>query len=107
MREGSLSNYHFLSIPFNAPHVPEALVTANFLLSPEAQYSKNLPENWGDLTALDIDRLPEQWRERFRTIDLGKATLPIEQLEEAAVPEISSEYVEYLERRWQEEVLHR
>jgi putative spermidine/putrescine transport system substrate-binding protein len=105
MREGSLSNYHFLSIPFNAPNVPEALVTANFLLSPAAQYSKNLPENWGDLTALEMSRLPERWRDRFRSIELGEATLPLSELGEAAVPEISAEYVEYLEQRWKEEVL--
>ena len=105
MEEGAISNIHYVSIPFNAPHVPAAMVSANFLLSPEAQLSKNKPENWGDLTVLDPQRLSEEWRERFAQLDLGPAALPVDELSAAAVPEIDSGYVEYLERRWEEELL--
>ena len=67
MEEGAISNIHYVAVPFNAPHVPAALVTANFLLSPEAQLSKNNPGNWGDLTVLDPQRLPEEWQSRFES----------------------------------------
>ena len=105
MEEGAISNIHYVSVPFNAPHVPAAMVTANFLLSPAAQLSKNRPENWGDLTVLDPQRLPEEWQQRFAQLDLGPAALPVDELSAAAVPEIDSGYVEYLEKRWEEELL--
>ncbi len=105
MEEGAISNIHYVSVPFNAPHVPAAMVTANFLLSPEAQISKNKPVNWGDLTVLTPQRLPDEWQDRFEQLDLGPAALPIDDLSAAAVPEIDSDYVEYLEKRWEEELL--
>jgi len=105
MEGNSLANQHYVSIPFNAPNVPAALVTADFLLSPEAQYSKNQPATWGDMTVLDLTRLPAEWARKFEDLELGAATLPFEILSRNSVPEISAEYVEYLEKRWQEELL--
>jgi len=103
--EGSISNIHFTSIPWNAPNVPGAMVLANYLLSPEAQYSKNIPANWGDFTVLDLSRLPADWRNKFAGLDLGAATLPIDELSRAAVPEISPDYVEAIESTWTLKVL--
>ena len=103
--EGSISNIHFTSIPWNAPNVPGAMVLANYLLSPEAQYSKNIPANWGDFTVLDPSRLPEEWRSKFAGLDLGAATLPLDELSAAAVPEISPDYLEAIETTWTQEVL--
>jgi len=104
MTDGSLYNTHFVAIPFNAPHPAGALVLANYLLSPEAQYSKNRLENWGDFTVLAIDRLPETYRQRFDELDLGDATVPLAEFEEFGVPEIPSEYWEALESGWDENV---
>jgi putative spermidine/putrescine transport system substrate-binding protein len=103
--EGSLSNTHFTSIPWNAPNAAGAMVLADFLLSREMQYSKNIPENWGDFTVLDPRRLDREWQEKLQNLDLGIATLPLEELTAAAVPEISPTYVEALEEAWYREVL--
>lgn len=103
--EGSISNIHFTSIPWNAPNVPGAMVLANYLLSPEAQYSKNIPANWGDFTVLDPSRLSGEWQNKFAQLDLGQATLPLGELSNAAVPEISPSYVEAIEKSWIREVL--
>ncbi len=105
LADGSIYNTHFTAVPFNAPNRAGALVVANFLLSPEAQLSKNQPANWGDFTALDISRLSEEERHKFATLDLGAATLPLAELGRAAVPEIPSEYLEHLEKDWQKLVL--
>lgn len=105
MQDGSIFNTHFTAIPFNAPNIAGALVVANFLLSPEAQLHKNNPANWGDFTALDLERLDEEGRARFLTLDLGEATLPLAELAKAAVPEIPSEYLELLETDWEKFVL--
>lgn len=104
MSDGSLFNTHFLAIPFNAPNLPAALVLINDLLSPEAQYSKNRLENWGDFTILDMARLPEEFRTAFAALDLGDATVSLEELSRYGVPEIPAEYWEALEDGWDREV---
>ncbi len=49
---GALSNIHFLAIPWNANSSAGALVTINFLLSPEAQSRKGDLTVWGDPSVL-------------------------------------------------------
>lgn len=104
MTDGSLFNTHFTAIPFNAPNTAGAVVLANFLLSPEAQLSKNRLENWGDFTVLALDRLPQEYQDRFESLDLGSATVPPAEFDRYGVPEIPSEYWEALERGWDEHV---
>jgi putative spermidine/putrescine transport system substrate-binding protein len=106
MDEGSLSNTHFTSIPFNAPNVPGAMVLANFLMSVDAQLSKFRPDNWGDFPTLDMGRLTPEDRQRFREVELGPATLSPADLSAAALPEIPSTYLEELENGWEDHVLH-
>jgi putative spermidine/putrescine transport system substrate-binding protein len=106
MEEGSLSNTHFTSIPFNAPNVPGAMALANFLMSVDAQLSKFRPDNWGDFPALDMGRLAPENRQRFREVELGPATLSPADLSAAALPEIPSTYLEELEDGWEDHVLH-
>lgn len=103
--DGSLSNTHFTSIPYNSPNKAGAMVVSNFLISPEAQLSKNSPKNWGDFTVLAISKLLDRDREAFKKLDLGKATLPLETLDKYAVPEIPSKYWEELEAGWDNNVL--
>lgn len=101
MKEGSIYNTHFTAIPFNSVNREGAMVLANFLLSPEAQLSKNDPANWGDFTVLDLKKLSDENRKKFTDLDLGRPTLPLEILEKHAVPEVVSEYVEALEKEWE------
>jgi len=107
MKDGSIYNTHFIAVPYNAPNKPGALVAANFLMSPDAQLSKNQPENWGDFTVLDLSRLDNDMRKRFESVDLGKATLSINVLALYGVPEIPSDYLEVLEAGWEEKVLRK
>ncbi len=101
---GTLNNTHYLAIPSNAPNKAAAQVAANFLQSPEAQREKQDPEGWGDLTALSLDRLPEETRGGFAE-PRGKATLPTRVLQENRVPEARTEWLLRLEEGWREEVL--
>ena len=105
MKKASLFNTHFIAIPFNAPSKEAAIVVADFLLSPQAQYSKNIPENWGDFTVLTVDKLKEDDKKLFDTLDLGKASLPFEEWDSNGIPEIPSSYIEALEKGWEENVL--
>lgn len=104
MKEGSLFNLHFTAVPFNATNKPGALVLANFLMSPAAQYSKLDPINWGDYPAIDVARLPESIRQKFASVYLGKSVVSHHELALTAVPEIPAEYVVALDEGWQEHV---
>ncbi|MFW6000745.1 MAG: ABC transporter substrate-binding protein [Halanaerobium sp.] len=100
IEEGTISNTHFLAVPFNAPNKEAALVTANFLMSFEAQLDKMKPEVWGDFTVLDLDKLSEEQRSKIEDLDLGEATLPLAELQAKAVPEIPAKWVPVIEEEW-------
>ncbi|MDQ4128527.1 MAG: ABC transporter substrate-binding protein [Actinomycetota bacterium] len=101
---GTLSNTHYVAVPFNSPNKAGAQVVANFLQSPEAQMAKQDPDGWGDLTTLDVDRLPDDAREAL-TRTGGRAALPADELQENRVPEARAEWLLELEDGWQEKVL--
>ena len=63
---GTLSNTHFVAIPYNAAAKAGALVLADFLISPEAQAHKQDPKVWGDPTVLDLARLSPAGQSAFR-----------------------------------------
>lgn len=100
IEEGTIANTHFLAVPFNAPQKEAALVTANFLLSFEAQLNKMQPEVWGDFTVLDMDKLNNEQKRKFQDLDLGEATLPLSELQENRVPEIPAKWVPIIEEEW-------
>lgn len=102
--EGTLANTHFVTVPFNTTNPYGALVTIDFLLSPDAQLKKMDLEYWGENIALNVDRLPEEYVEQLEIIDRGPATLSQEELESHRLPEMSAEYVQWLERGWIENV---
>ncbi len=101
---GTLNNTHYVAIPFNAPNKAGAQVVANFLESPEAQIKKQDPDGWGDLTTLDIGRLPKDAQKDLAQPG-GEATLPTRVLQEHRVPEARTEWLLALEEGWQEKVL--
>ena len=103
--EGTISNTHFLAIPFNAEHKEGAMVVADFLLSPEAQLQKADPAMWGDFPAIDINRLDPQWQAKFADLPRGIATLPDNVLQSHQLPEPPSEILIRLEKEWDKQVL--
>lgn len=103
--EGTIANTHFVAIPFNAKDKGAAMVVANFLLSPEAQREKALPEVWGDFPAISRDKLPTDWQQRFAALPRGPATLDDSFLQAHQLPEPPSEILIELEKGWDEQVL--
>jgi len=96
---GTIGNTHFVAIPFNSSAREAALVTANFLLSPEAQLRKQNPELWGDPTVLAINKLGDRDREAFNALDLGIATLSPQELG-PTIAEPHPTWVRALEKAW-------
>ncbi len=97
--KGSIGNTHFVAIPFNAAHKEGAMVTADFLLSPEAQARKEDPRFWGDPTVLDLEKLTASERKLFAGLDLGPATLSPEKLV-PVLPEPHPSWMVLLQKAW-------
>jgi putative spermidine/putrescine transport system substrate-binding protein len=106
-KEGTISNTHFVAIPFNASDKAGAMVVANFLISPEAQLKKADIEIWGDMPAIDIQRLDSEWQEKFKKMPRGIATLSDEELQSHQLPEPPSKILIRLEKGWDKHVLKR
>ena len=104
-KEGTISNTHFVAIPFNAAAKEGAMVVADFLISPEAQLKKADPEVWGDFPAIDIERLDATWQEKFNSLPRGIATLSDRELQTHQLPEPPSEILIRLEKGWEKHVL--
>jgi putative thiamine transport system substrate-binding protein len=96
---GTIGNTHFVAIPYNANAKAGALVTANFLLSPEAQARKADPTVWGDPTVLDVAALPAPDRARFDMLAEDPAILP-PALMRPTLREPDPSWTERLERAW-------
>ncbi|MCB1453672.1 MAG: ABC transporter substrate-binding protein [Rhizobiaceae bacterium] len=96
---GTLSNTHFVAIPYNAAAKAGALVLANFLISPEAQAHKQDPQVWGDPTVLNVGKLDAEDKAKFDALDLGIATLAPEDLG-PALDEPHPTWMDRLETEW-------
>lgn len=102
---GTIGNTHYLAISYNSPHKAAAMVLANLVLSPEAQFEKTRPEVWGDLPVVSMDRLPEEWQERFRNQDRHPALLSPRVLGEHTLPELQATWLQAIEEGWTRNVL--
>lgn len=100
LRDGTIANTHYVGIPFNAPNPAGAMVVANMLLSPEAQFEKQQPEVWADGTVLNISRLPAPWADSFATLSADPRAIPRDTLARYAVPEVAPAYHERLSSDW-------
>ena len=78
---GSLSNVHYLSIPYNASNPSSAKLVINFMISKEAQLRKNSQEIWGDPTVLNYKKLGNKWQKKFESLSKGSATISFKDLE--------------------------
>lgn len=98
-RSGSVANAHFLAIPVNAKAREAALVTINFMLSPEAQARKSDIRLWGDSGVLAIDRLPAAEQARFATL-AAKGHLASAEIPGPVLAEPHPSWMEALEKAW-------
>lgn len=77
MDDGSLSNIHFVAIPYNAAHQSSAKIVANFMLSVKAQAKKQQATIWGDRTVLDLSLLTNAQQALFKQKMTHSSALPI------------------------------
>lgn len=93
---GTIQNSHYIGIVKHAPNRSAALVTVNFLISPEAQLEKLAPGVWGDGTVLDLSTLPPDWRAKFESVP-GRRFAPLRsEIQSKALEELAPEYMIHL-----------
>ncbi|GAA3950685.1 ABC transporter substrate-binding protein [Allohahella marinimesophila] len=96
---GTLGNFSFVGIPFNASHPAGAMVVANFMLSPEAQARKQDATVWGNSTVLSLEKLTEQQRALFEKLPQLPGAASTAELEKV-IAEPHPSWVEALEQAW-------
>jgi len=101
---GTLSNTHYLAVPFNTANASGALVAINEMISFEAQVEKFKPSVWGDGLAISTSRMSDEQIKTVNNIDRGQSTLSPEILDAHKLPEMSASYVDVLEEMWYERV---
>jgi putative spermidine/putrescine transport system substrate-binding protein len=102
---GTIGNTNYVTIPLNSPNKAAAMVAANFLLSPEAQYEAAKPEVTGWSTPLSFAKLPKEWVDKFYALPRSEATLPSDELNSKKLSELQSTWLTRIEQDWQTSVL--
>lgn len=100
MRDGSLSNTHFVAIPYNASHPQAAQLVANFLMSPKAQAHKQTPAVWGDKTVLVQSALSPEQQALFDSKQTHQSALPFDSITRT-VSEPHPSWVDAIMQGWQ------
>lgn len=90
---GTIQNSHYMGISKLSGNIPAAMVVCNFLISPEAQLYKMRPDVWGDGTILDMDKLDQEWRDKFMQVPGRKFAPPREEIKKRALQEPAPEYM--------------
>ncbi len=100
---GTVGNSNFMAIAYNAPHKAAALVAINEVMSPEMQLAQY--ETLGNLTVLDLAKLPEADQQAFADVQLGASQLPSAELLSHRVTEAAGPVIPIIEQLWLDEVV--
>lgn len=104
LEDGTIGNTNYVAIPYNSPNKAAAMVTANFLISFDAQYEKAKADVWGAAPAIDIGRLESAERERISALPRNPAVVAPEILARHTLPELHPDWISAIEKGWQENV---
>lgn len=100
MHDGSLSNTHFVAIPYNASHQQSAQLVANFLLSPLAQAQKQKASIWGDSSVLIQSTLNNKQQKLFKAQLAHPSALPFNSIKRT-LSEPHPDWVNAIIEGWQ------
>lgn len=90
---GTIQNSHYLGIVRHSARKAAAMAVINFMISPQAQWQKMQPGVWGDGTILSVEKLPQEWKEKFAAIP-GRTYAPKRsEIQEKALMEPAPEYM--------------
>ena len=101
--KGTIGNTNFMAIAGNSGNKAGAMVAINEMLSPEIQASRY--DSMKVLPVLDNTKLSDEQKAAFDAVDLGKGTIPQDELLAKRLPEMPAELVPIIEEIWAEEVV--
>lgn len=101
--KGTIGNTNFMAIAKNSGNKAGAIVAINEMLSPEIQASRY--DTMKVIPVLDNTKLSEEQKAEFDKVDLGKGTIPQDELLSKRLPEMPAELVSIIEEIWTEEVV--
>tara|TARA_R110000850_G_scaffold22357_12_gene66001 strand:+ start:1056 stop:2303 length:1248 start_codon:yes stop_codon:yes gene_type:complete len=104
LQDGTIGNTNYVAIPFNSPNKAAAMVTANYLLSFDAQYEKAKSSVWGAAPAIDVSKLDDEAGARFAALRRHPAVIAPEALARKSLPELHPDWISAIEKGWQENV---
>ncbi len=93
LETGTIQNSHYLGIVNHSNKKAAAMTVINFMISPEAQYKKMDPNVWGDGTILSMDKLPQEWQEKFKNIPNREYAPQRTEIQPFALEELAPEYM--------------
>jgi putative thiamine transport system substrate-binding protein len=99
LQGGTIGNVSFLAIPYNAQHKAAAMITANFLLSIEAQARASNPNHMGSTTVISIEDLDASARQQFEPVSTDLAAASPDELSRK-LQEPHPSWTPALERAW-------
>ena len=99
LQGGTIGNVSFLAIPYNAQHKAAAMITANFLLSIEAQARASDPNHMGSTTVISIEDLDASARQQFDSVGTDLAAASPKELSRK-LQEPHPSWTPALERAW-------
>jgi putative spermidine/putrescine transport system substrate-binding protein len=100
---GTIANYSYLAIPFNASNAAGALVVINHLMSPA--HALDQGRALGSLFPLMPESLTPAERAAMEALPRGIATLSVAELTQHQISELDAQCLERLEKDWREKVL--
>lgn len=101
--KGTIGNTNFMAIAANSGNKAGAMTAINEMLSPEIQADRY--ETLKVIPVLDNETLTEEQKAAFAQVDLGKGTIPQDELLSKRLPEMPAELVPVIEEIWLEEVV--
>ncbi|WP_299462363.1 ABC transporter substrate-binding protein [uncultured Microscilla sp.] len=105
LESGTIQNSHYLGITQTSPNKAAAMVAINYMISPEAQYEKFKPAIWGDGTVLAMDKLPQNWQDKFAQLPTRKYAPKRADIQQYALMELAPEYMIRLQEDFRKEII--
>ncbi len=105
---GTIGDYHYVAIPYNASHKAAALVTANLILEPELQFAKaDSSSGWGDGIGITSERLEGSDLVLYEQLlqNHGETAIPLDILNKYKLPDMSAPYSLAIDEGWRQHVL--
>ena len=100
---GTIGNTNFIAIAANSANKAGAMVAIDEMMSPEMQAARY--DALKVLPVVDYDKLDDTQKALFDQVDLGKGTIPQDELLSKRLPEMPSKLVPIIEEIWAEEVV--